>query len=254
MTDRPRLVYLVCATPRSGSTLLCRSLAATGVAGKPEEYFERLRHSGLPREPREYFDGADDSLLALLPESRTGDPAATELERELPRYFAEGTTPNGVFGSKLMWSYFGDLLARLGTTTDGDALAALGARFGPPRFVHVTRRDKVAQAVSLWRAVQTRAWNASEAEDVRPVYDARGIEFLRAQVSAHDDAWRAWFEVNRVEPLHVDYETFTGAHAATVRRVLDHLGVSAEHIPDPPLARQGDERSARWVARFKEAA
>ena len=32
--------YLVCATPRSGSTLLCKTLAETGVAGDPEEFFE----------------------------------------------------------------------------------------------------------------------------------------------------------------------------------------------------------------------
>ncbi len=52
----PMLSYLVCATPRSGSTLLCKLLGQTGVAGHPEEYFEALRHSGLPRRPREYFD------------------------------------------------------------------------------------------------------------------------------------------------------------------------------------------------------
>jgi LPS sulfotransferase NodH len=250
----PRLAYFVCATPRSGSTLLCRSLAATGVAGKPEEYFERLRHSGLPREPREYFNGTVPDLLALLPETRAGDPASTALERELPRYLAEGTTPNGVFGSKLMWNYFDDLLARLGTTPDGAALAALTARFGPPCFVHVTRRDKVAQAVSLWRAVQTRAWSADDAERHEPVYDQRGIAHLRDQVTAHDRAWSRWFAANGVAPLRVEYEDFTAAHAATVRAVLDHLGVSADHIPHPPLSRQGDERSARWVARFKEAA
>jgi LPS sulfotransferase NodH len=33
--------YLVCGTPRSGTSLLCRLLAATGVAGRPEEYFWR---------------------------------------------------------------------------------------------------------------------------------------------------------------------------------------------------------------------
>ena len=38
--------YLVCATPRSGSTLVCQALKATGVAGNPEEYFEALLHSG----------------------------------------------------------------------------------------------------------------------------------------------------------------------------------------------------------------
>jgi LPS sulfotransferase NodH len=69
--------YLICATPRSGSTLLCAVLGATGVAGRPAEYFEILRHSGLPREPREYFDGEEDrEVLAMLPDApgsrRTG--------------------------------------------------------------------------------------------------------------------------------------------------------------------------------------
>ena len=85
-------------------------------------------------------------------------------------------------------------------------------------------------------------------------YDRRGVDYLRAQVAAHDDAWTAWFAAHGIEPLRVEYETFIAAHEETVRHVLDHLGVSADHIPDPPLARQGDDRSERWVARFKEAA
>ena len=31
--------YLICATQRSGSYLLCEALKNTGIAGKPEEYF-----------------------------------------------------------------------------------------------------------------------------------------------------------------------------------------------------------------------
>ena len=48
--------YLVCATQRSGSTLLCELLRATDVAGVPDEYFERLRGTGLARQPRQYFE------------------------------------------------------------------------------------------------------------------------------------------------------------------------------------------------------
>ena len=33
--------YLICATPRSGSFLLCEALKNTGIAGNPEEYFWR---------------------------------------------------------------------------------------------------------------------------------------------------------------------------------------------------------------------
>jgi LPS sulfotransferase NodH len=47
-------------------------------------------------------------------------------------------------------------------------------------------------------------------------------------------------------------EYFVSSYAPTVRPMPDHL--SAAHIPDPPLSRQGDHRSARWVARFKETA
>src|SRR6267142_4337583 len=56
--------YLVCATPRSGSTLLCEALSNTGLAGRPEEYFETLKVSGLPRRPHEYFTDLEDSNLA----------------------------------------------------------------------------------------------------------------------------------------------------------------------------------------------
>src|SRR4029078_3909620 len=57
--SRPTKAYLVCATPRSGSTLLCEMLRETGRAGAPLEHFEILRHSSLPRQPREYFDDLD---------------------------------------------------------------------------------------------------------------------------------------------------------------------------------------------------
>jgi LPS sulfotransferase NodH len=253
VTPAPDRSYFVCATPRSGSTLLCRSLAATGVAGRPEEYFERLRHSGLPREPREYFEGTEDpGVLDLLPPTRTGDPAATDLDRELPRYLAEGTTPNGVFGAKLMWGYFADLLARLGTTPDGPAVEALEARFGPLAWIHVTRADKVAQAVSLWRALQTRAWSAADAPEAQPVYDARAIGRLRDRLLEDDAAWRSWFAAKELRPLQVEYERFAADHTATLRGVLAHLGLEVERIPDPPMDRQGDARSDRWVARFNE--
>src|SRR4051794_7844221 len=89
---------LVCATPRSGSTLLCALLEGTKVAGRPQEFFERLAHSGLPRQPREYFDGVDDpEVLALLAPT---DPGAPDAGDPIPGALADGTSPNGVFASR----------------------------------------------------------------------------------------------------------------------------------------------------------
>jgi LPS sulfotransferase NodH len=78
--------YVVCATPRSGGTLVCALLAGTGAAGRPEEYFERLWRTGAPRQPREYFAGVEDpDVLALLAPTQPGeadrsDPFPSALE------------------------------------------------------------------------------------------------------------------------------------------------------------------------------
>src|SRR3954469_24130707 len=105
--------YLVCATPRSGSTLLCETLRATGIAGNPHEHFEVFRHSSQPRQPREYFDGVSDpEVLGLLspldPPRSDPEPAAAWWGR----IAQAGATPNGVWGGKLMWGHVPDLLAR----------------------------------------------------------------------------------------------------------------------------------------------
>lgn len=61
-SQRPdNAAYLVCGTPRTGSTLLCGLLAATGVAGKPESYF-RLHDVGSYAEAWGVQAGPDGTL------------------------------------------------------------------------------------------------------------------------------------------------------------------------------------------------
>jgi LPS sulfotransferase NodH len=97
-------------------------LEETGVAGRPEEYFEALRHSGRPRRPEEYFLGVEDqSIRDHLGERSVGnDPqprsplwSRAAYDRYLEWAFETGTTDNGVFGAKLMWGYFGEFVSLL---------------------------------------------------------------------------------------------------------------------------------------------
>jgi len=100
---RPARAYVVCATPRSGSTLLCEMLADSGIAGRPSEHVEELRKRGRPNEPREYFaDVEDRSVLELLPASGPPRPHAGAIEERLVALIAYATTGNGVFGTKVM--------------------------------------------------------------------------------------------------------------------------------------------------------
>jgi trehalose 2-sulfotransferase len=239
--------YLVCATPRSGSTLLCALLEGTGVAGKPEESFERLWRTGLPRQPREYFDDVDDpGVLDLLAPT---DPGAADRSDPFPPALERGTTPNGVFAAKLMWTHLLDLAERSERPADPTLLEE---RLPELRYVHVTRADKVAQAVSLWRAVQTRAWRAGDVkEEGVAVYHGGAIAHLVAQLTEQDEAWRAWFAANDIEPLTIAYEALAEDATAAVESVLAHVGAGPAEIPEPPMRRQGDDRSARWVEHFR---
>jgi trehalose 2-sulfotransferase len=175
----PALSYLICATPRSGSTLLCAALDDTGIAGHPEEHFEVLLETGKPRQPRDYFQRSNDpEVWALLddPEFRDvlgeyggrysehqaeRDPLwrPPDFERLAEGALSKGTTDNGVLGTKIMWAYFRDFvrLARRTTTPDVRPCEVPASVFpNLRRFAWMRRRDTTRQAVSLWKALQTQ--------------------------------------------------------------------------------------------------
>ena len=268
----PSRSYLVCATPRSGSTLLCHLLDQTGLAGHPEEYFEALRHSGVPRRPHEYFDTdrhaniIERLAFREMPDGPVPEPNPLWQPDRYADYLAwaleEGTTENGVFGAKLMWGYLGDF-ATLLRGIEGNAgrpVPELLARTFPDlRYVQITREDKVRQAVSLWKAVQTQAWReeggGADGAKAEPVFSFRAINFLVRQLTAHDASWDAYFLGLGLEPLKVTYEELAEAPDPVVRRVLGHVGAD---VPDdlaldaPKLRVQADERSEEWVRRVHE--
>ena len=155
MTE-PRWSYLVAATQRSGSTLLCRSLADTGVAGRAEEYFLCGPPDAFP--PGWTF--WEDGLFAQ---------GHDNLDREgyLELVFELGTTTNGVFGAKLMWNnvpWVLDKLWQLPRFRGLDRAATLQALFPNLHVVHLVRRDRVRQAVSWARAAQEGVWVVSDTE------------------------------------------------------------------------------------------
>lgn len=257
------LAILVCATQRSGSTLLCELLKGTEVAGVPDEFFEALRSTGLPRQPRQYFESPDVRDIAeRLPPIDTGRP---EQPGEFAGWFEyavhRGTTPNGVFSSKVMWNYFDDFRARVRELAGMEDLTfnqALDRIFPNLRIVFVRRRDKVAQAVSLWRAVQTQKWRDAEDSSSRNAeaqYDYRAIKHLTEELHRWDAKWEDWFHATGREPVRVIYEEFLGARAATLGRVLDALGIPPRELASDgkgPMRRQADDVSQDWVERYRQ--
>lgn len=268
----PRSSYLVCATPRSGSTLLCEALAATGVAGRPAEYFEAMYDTGLPRRPTDYFEGlralpAAGFLADHLP-AEGGD--AREALRQAATYrdylswvFAAGTTSNGVFGAKLMWGHVDHFVSYLRDLPEhaGKPVPKMFAEVFPSlRYVRVLRRDKVRQAVSLWKALQTATWRIERSrpggDKPRPSQEGEfsfdAIDHLRRQISVHEVAWTQYFDENGIEPLTIVYEDLIEAYEEALDRTLGYLEVppQARSAPALEMHRQADSTSEEWVGRY----
>src|SRR5919202_662305 len=244
--------YLICATPRSGSTLLCDALDGTGIAGHPEEHFEVLLETGRPRQPRDYFQRSNDpEIWALLddpefrdvlgeyggrysehPARRDPDWRPPDFQNLVQEAFRKGTTENGVLGTKIMWAYFRDFvrLARrrgLQDVRPCDVPEAVLPNLR--RFVWIRRGDTTRQAVSLWKALQTQQWRRDSEEEVR-VPDLRfsfaAVNHLKLRIDEHNAAWRGFFEGCGAEPMEVVYEELVEDYEGTISWLLDGIGIS----------------------------
>ena len=280
----PVASYLICATPRSGSTLLCDALEGTGIAGRPAEHFEVLLETGRPRQPRDYFQRSNDpEVWALLDDpgfrdvlgeygGRYSDPEASmdpawrppDFEALVEGAVREGTTENGVLGTKIMWAYFRDFV-RLARRTRGlidvrpcEVPGAILPNL--QRFVWIRRRDTSRQAVSLWKALQTQQWRRDSDEDI----GGRGLRFsfaainhLKLRIDEHNAAWQDFFDGCGEEPLKVVYEDLVEDYEGTVLRLLDGIGVPVPEdfaVEEPRMKRQADELSEEWVRLYDERA
>jgi LPS sulfotransferase NodH len=218
------LSYVVCSTPRSGSYLLCELLWRTGAAGAPEEFFHP---DFMPRLMRRWGVTDLDSYLAAL--------------------LAHKTSPNGVFGAKVHWGQYSPVLGERDIT----------ALFPNSRFIHITRTDRLRQAVSWVRAMQTLRWKSSERDRREISYDPDDIRAKLRRIEGDESRWQALFERHGIVPYEVVYEQLAARPAETLRQVLDWAGIEtpAGAVPAAPgLRRQADEISDEWVRRFRAEA
>ncbi len=139
------LSYLICCSERTGSTLLGDALIGTGVAGRPRSYFNRVAHYNL-RIQRVLGNAKDD-------------------DKYLDKVIAAATTPNGVFGAKVHWEHFLNLIAKVErssaareVTVPMSAPGRLRVRFPDLRYIWLVRKNAVARAISHYRVKKTNQW------------------------------------------------------------------------------------------------
>jgi LPS sulfotransferase NodH len=234
--------YLICGTPRTGSTLLCGLLRSTGIAGRPESYFrlhdedsyaERWR---IARKPDGSFDYLDYVRAAI----------------------STGTTENGVFAARVMWGTLDEMIGKL-RSSHCDATASdlqlLDRVFGRIRFLHLRREDALAQAVSWVRAEQTDYWQEDDtvSRATTPFFDAKAIQSCVTTIREHNRAWRTWFRAFGIQPLAITYEDLVADVASVTRAILEFLGLQLpiDQLITPGDRQQADQLNHEWIERYR---
>jgi LPS sulfotransferase NodH len=188
--------YCVCFSIRSGSTLLCHDLAQWGL-GAPTEYFQ------FP--------------VAPVPDGPLSDYLVKLVEQ----------TPGECFAIKMAWEQVYQLTDRLRSEGDSSVRFDLGTVFPDVRYVHIVRMDKIAQAVSAWRAASSQTWHWPVGTDVdpgRPRYNFEEIKYFLLQIIAEDWLWRSYFSDLGVHPLTVNYEDYLVERTTYLDRINGLLG------------------------------
>lgn len=248
MTGKAIQSYMICTTPRSGSTLLCKLLAGTNIAGDPDSHF----HSSS------FNDWLDDYDLNEADFASRQDALRAIFKAALAR----GKGDTNVFGLRMQrgsFDHFMQQLERLfpGQMSDVDRIEAA---FGPTLYVHLSRSDRLDQAISRVRAEQTGLWHRNSdgtelerlAPPKEPRYDAEAIKRHMVELEALDESWEQWFKREAVEPLRINYVSLSADPQGTLAQVLSTLQLdpTRARFVETPTAKLADELNQKWRVRF----
>lgn len=236
---KPKLSYTIWFSQRTGSTLLCRALESTGIAGKPREWL------------------SDDNLLEKYRLRNY-----VELQQRL---WQLGTTPNGVFGVKTgaYRPYLDSLIdtfKQFPDRTTNNPTEIWENTFHNCKHIYMTRRNKVRLAVSWWKAIQTQEWHRQRGKlpksvDLEDKYSYEAIDHLFAECSMREAAIQEFFDLGVIVPLTIVYEDFILSYEETIKNILNYLELPNSNnveIASPPLQKLADDVSDNWVQRFRQ--
>lgn len=232
---KPVKNYAIWFSQRTGSTLLCKTLESTDIAGKPQELF--------------------------LGTSNYTDPLAFQ-----QFLWENGTTENGVFGVKLsMYKVGFEEILRLfrklpGTQALQSDLDVWNHVLPECKHIFMTRRNKIRLAVSWWKAIQSGEWHRTHGckpteSDLADKYSFDALNHLLIDCCMREAAIQEFFNQGNIIPLTIVYEDFIRNVDETVVRILDYLEI--EHDPDLHIEslyyeRLADSISEEWVQRFRK--
>jgi len=239
---QPNKSFWIWFSPRTGSTLLCKALEETGVCGKAGEFFAE----------------ESKSLLAQCD--------ATNYS-ELRKYiWKKGMSENGVLGVKhSAYSHrFLSLSEELkhernmldAHELDWDLWADI---FPNCTHIYLTRRNKIRQAVSWWKAIQDEQWHLEkgsisniDTSFYQDKYNIDALSHLLKECFLREAMTESFFEHNQLSPYVVVYEDLIRNYDGVLKGVYQKMDIEASNENrNKPFEKTANQINDEWVDRFR---
>ncbi|MGB5687364.1 MAG: Stf0 family sulfotransferase, partial [Candidatus Electrothrix sp.] len=178
----------------------------------------------------------------------------------------EGSTAKGVFGVKVMMGnrYFGHFVGKLSELPEceeeGIRISEMMEGVFPNlHYIWVTRRNKVLQAISWWRAIQSGKWFWRGEElpttDKKQDFNFESIDYLVQELVMREASWQEFFTEGGIKPYVVVYEDFVSAYEDVALDIVDYLGIPISQdivFENRSLIKQSDSKSEEWMKRYRD--
>jgi LPS sulfotransferase NodH len=208
-------------------------------------------------DPREWFEwvNVEERLreYSLDPDVRLADYAKRVVEEERSR--------TGIFSLKIMIATFSRVMPKLAAADHekpGRSKAELFRHYFPePKFIFITRRDKVRQAISYSRALQTRVWEI-RSEEGRSMAPPLNFDFLEInRVVEHfisqEREWNNLFLELECTPFVAVYEEMIECPSRVLSEIGRYLGLDPINRPEEPASLpvvMSDRTNDEWEALY----
>lgn len=238
----PTLGYCIWFTQRSGSTFLCELLSNTQALGHPGEHLAVF---------------GEETLLKKW--------NATDYRTARKHFWEFATSSNGVCGLKksLQQDHFDRLIQQAkhapGAPEINSPIDFLNDWLPNCKHVYLTRRHRIRQVVSWWRAIKDETWHLRGNNKIQhdqawydAHYDFDALNHLFKETILMDCAQQRFFDQHGIKPMTIVYEDFIQDLQGTINQFLDYLEIEDinQDINIPDLKKTRTDRSEIWVERF----
>lgn len=203
---------------RSGSNWLTSIANSVGKLGHSEEWLTR------------------GNVKSILPFD-----ASNLLTKTLER----ASTANGYFSVKIFPTHVQYIDQRLNL----DILKAFRG-VADVKFILLTREDRLGQAISYAKAMQTQEWTRNHAAKGEEAYDFDLISRCYFMIDQSYSFWRSYLSINSIPYEHLIYEDMCVSPLPYLKILSDHAGIEVDNVPESEFTVQRNSSSNLWRERF----